>query len=306
MNDPTWVTQFVRPICIYIFIAGTVTMLDVSKSADKVAPVSHAREHQNNLPTEDVRNDVRTSRGAAAQLQDAAPAPTTSMSDIGQQSPSNDDLTASPEKNGTSTEHPGGAQTPSSDQTPTATVSTAASPNRYDELIDQVISAHNHGDQSALDAAISRIDAVPKPQAGDPQGATKLNRAGLVALKSRNYVEAAKLFAEAVQTDPSDPKFSSNLGFAEMNAGDLSSAERHVRTSLSLAPRRSVAWGDLALILAKKGDQARSVGCFLIGYKVSEGKTLVYLQSLQDDDDPSVRSAGSIALTKVQSQANRE
>ena len=61
-----------------------------------------------------------------------------------------------------------------------------------------------------------------------------------------------------------------------------------------------MAWGDLGEVFAKKGEQDKAVACFFVGYKVSNGDTLKYLQSLQSDDDPAIQAVGNIALNKVQ------
>lgn len=67
-------------------------------------------------------------------------------------------------------------------------------------------------------------------------------------IKAKTCRDAAASFAAASKVDPSDPKFLSNLRFAEMNVGNLVSAEDHLYQSLSLSPSRSVAWGDLASV----------------------------------------------------------
>jgi Flp pilus assembly protein TadD len=322
MGDSTWVNQFFQPICIYVVVAGLVTMLDASKSANNLvcdhydrAPASTKVFHQNSPLTDDLQSDSQASSGiveragssspeektAGEAVVNAAVADSATVPDKDQQKLANDDATVM-QQSGTYNK----LLTSSNDHTKLASSTIPVPQANYDVLFDQVLSAQTKGDQSEVDESIARIDALAKPQPGDRSAATKLNKAGLWELKNKNFVEAAKFFGEAVQTDPSDARFLSNLGFAEMNAGDLSTAERHLHASISLAPRRSVVWGDLGLVLAKKGDQERSVGCFLVGYKVSEGKTLAYLQSLEGDEDPSVRSAGSIALTKVQSQLNRQ
>jgi tetratricopeptide (TPR) repeat protein len=168
--------------------------------------------------------------------------------------------------------------------------------------ISQMLQAEKQNDQDLLSHVQADLAALPKPSPGDSAEATRLNKLGLVDLRAKNYSEAASFFSQAAQADPSDPKLLSNLGYAETFAGVLPSAEKHLLSSIALDPSRSVAWGDLGLVYAKQGKQDDAVASFLIGYKVSNGDSLGFLKSLGADDDPSVRNAGSLAISKIQPQ----
>lgn len=176
---------------------------------------------------------------------------------------------------------------------------TSISTSAAADIINKALEAKQANDDGSLDQAISDLEYVAKPALGDAPEATRLNKIGLAGLKVAEYNEAVKMFNSATQADPSDPKYLSNLGFAEMKAGDLDSAKNHLYSSLAIAPSRSVAWGDLGEVFAKKSEQEKAVACFLIGYKVSGGDTLGYLQSLKADNDPAIRQAGDLALIKV-------
>jgi Flp pilus assembly protein TadD len=169
-------------------------------------------------------------------------------------------------------------------------------------MIDQMLQAEMIGNENSFNQAKSSLEALQKPTSGNVADADRFNKIGLKNLKDKNYSEASSAFASASKADPSDPKLLSNLGFAMMNAGDLNAAQKYLFSSLSLAPSRAVAWNDLGLVLAKEGDQSRAVSSLLIGYKVSNGATLDFLQHLSSNEanDASVREAGRLALSKVQ------
>jgi Flp pilus assembly protein TadD len=133
----------------------------------------------------------------------------------------------------------------------------------------------------------------------NPDEATRVNKLGLTELKAKNYAKAAAYFLEALSNDSTNAKYASNLGFAEMFTGDLGSAKTHLLTSLKIDPNRSVAWGDIGEVYAKQGNQDAAVYCLLKGYEVSNGDTLGYLKSLDQDPDQSIVTAGRLALAKL-------
>jgi len=170
------------------------------------------------------------------------------------------------------------------------------------QSIDHLLEAEKATDQTSFNQVMANLEALPKPSPGNINEATRLNKLGLKNLKAKDYPTAVTFFGLASGADPSDPKYLSNLGFAEMNAGNLDSAVKHLFSSIALSPSRTVAWGDLGEVFAKKGDEGKAVACLLVGYRLSNGETLAYLQSLQGDDDLAIRSAGSQALDEIQSR----
>lgn len=166
-----------------------------------------------------------------------------------------------------------------------------------DKTISEVLQAQSSSNEDSFNRALSTLSMLPKRWQGDVKKASQLNQLGLKKLKEKDFHAAANYFDQASKADPGDAKFLSNQGFAEMNAGDLISAERHLHESIALNPSRSIAWNDLGLVLAKKGDQENAVASLLVAYRLSTADSgPKYLQSLGDDDDPAVRSAGSEAL----------
>jgi tetratricopeptide (TPR) repeat protein len=148
---------------------------------------------------------------------------------------------------------------------------------------------------------LSELKALPKPNVGNTIEATRLNKLGIEELKDQNYEHAAFQFDAAVKADPSEAKYLSNLGYAETYDGDLDSAWKHLCLSIQLDPSRSVAWGDLGILLAKQGSQEKSVSAFLIGDKVVEGGTRDFLEHLVSNkaNDATVREASASALERL-------
>jgi Flp pilus assembly protein TadD len=183
---------------------------------------------------------------------------------------------------------------------PSQVPSAVADPVDANSAIDLIINAQAIHDQSSIDRAQSFLDTLPKPSPGDVDDAKRLNKLGLKDLRAKSFLTSIGFFANASKDDPSNALYLSNLGYAEMNAGDLTSAENHLRASIALDRSRAVAWGDLALTFAKQGDQNRAVSCLLIGYSASNGKSRPFIESLQQDEDTSVREIGTTALAKLQ------
>jgi Flp pilus assembly protein TadD/TM2 domain-containing membrane protein YozV len=184
----------------------------------------------------------------------------------------------------------------SSDSTAPTDVQSSKDPK---ELLSSILGAQKKGDEQTVSDALTRLQDLPKPAIGDHDAAENMNKDGLQFLKSKNYGAASERFRAASAQDPSDPKYLSNLGFAETYLGQLEQAQTDLTNSLVIAPARQVAWGDLGQIFAKKGEQNNAVSSLLIGYRISNGETLPYLKSLNSDDDPAVRDAGRLALEKL-------
>lgn len=107
---------------------------------------------------------------------------------------------------------------------------------------------------------IDPYDAGPPPDAGRPVGAI-FEEAARAAARDRNalglrltgqgrHPEALAAFREAHALDPSDPEITNNLGFLHLLLGDRADAERHLRETLRLSPRRATALDNLAELLA--------------------------------------------------------
>jgi Protein of unknown function (DUF2939) len=169
------------------------------------------------------------------------------------------------------------------------------------DAIDQLIAADISSHPETVGPFLGLIRSFPRTSPGDSVKATAINKQGLAKLRASDFEEATKLFHEASLIDPSDAKLYSNLGFAEMQKGDTNQAQLDFYTSLSLDPYRSVAWDDLGEAFAKNNEQDRAVNCFLVAFKVSDGKSKEFLTWLLQDSDSKVVAADSAALDKINS-----
>jgi hypothetical protein len=182
------------------------------------------------------------------------------------------------------------------------TASIAEDKSEVSETINKLIdSVQASVSDPSITEAVSQVQLHTKPPTGDVGQSTSLNKLGLKALQAKNYIEAVSLFKAASTANPADARWQSNLGFAEMHAGDLQSAQAHLFNSIALDPARPVAWGDLAEVFARSGNKDKAVSCFVIGYKISNGDTLGYLKSLSADENPAVQETSTIALNKLDS-----
>jgi hypothetical protein len=171
-------------------------------------------------------------------------------------------------------------------------------------LVHQVLSSQQKGEYEGVTEKLTKLQSLPKPSVGDSDKASEINKEGLQFLKTKQYDLASQRFREASEKDPSDAKYLSNLGFAEMLLGQLEQAERDLVLSIQAAPYRQVAWGDLGEVFAKQGREDDAVACLLIGNTVANGDFQAFLQSLSTDEDKRIQAAGALALAKIQPNDN--
>jgi len=188
---------------------------------------------------------------------------------------------------------------PSSSPSPSRAGRNNVEPPQISSIVKKIVQAERESKTDISDQGRSELDRLQKPQAGDDLVADSFNKSGVKALNAKDYKKAVELLSSAAKANPSVAKYYSNLGFAEMYAHDLSSAENHTYQSLALNPDRIVAWNNLGQIYAKQGNQDDAVSCFLVAFRLSKGQSLAYLKSLDADDDQVIRSAGRAALGKL-------
>ncbi|MFA6209164.1 MAG: hypothetical protein WCT03_02340 [Candidatus Obscuribacterales bacterium] len=167
------------------------------------------------------------------------------------------------------------------------------------EQIDRLIQAQVDGSEQDISKLIQSLIDSSSPETHSSSSVDEINKVGLAKLRQKDYEGAAESFSVAAQKDPSDSKLLSNLGFAQTYSGKLENAKENLYQSLFLAPKREVAWDDLGQVFAKNNDQEKAVACFLVAYRISEGKTLSYLQSLGSDEDIRIQQAGATAIKKL-------
>jgi len=168
--------------------------------------------------------------------------------------------------------------------------------------IQSMLSAIQSNNQSLLDENIDLINRLVKPASGDRKAARKFNDAGLAALKTNNLDLAVSSFKDAVNTDLIDQEAANNLGYAYFLNGDLDRAKGIIEYTLALAPQRTSAWTNYAVILFKQGSSEQAVNAYLIAYKYAKNqdRLIIFLEKqAQEDPDAQLRPFYSQVLTAI-------
>ncbi|CAN5564926.1 hypothetical protein BH10CYA1_BH10CYA1_59840 [soil metagenome] len=274
-------------------------------------PIGQMKNHPVLRVVDDLNSTKISLSFVQTQLADAHSVPSGAETERNAQK--NDNAEDSPETSSTGTsstittvESSSGSSS-KSEQISGATFSSSTAENA-NELVDQTLMAQKAGNEADVQEKLERLSKLSKPATGDSMEATRNNKLGLPQLKAGHYGEAVTMFKAASTADPSDAKYLSNLGFAEFNTGDLESSKKHLYSSIALDPTRSVAWGDLAMTLAKQGLRDNAVASLLIGYKISKGDTLGFLKYLSSNEanDHTVREAANLALGKVNASDSQD
>ena len=159
--------------------------------------------------------------------------------------------------------------------------------------VSSLVAAAISGDAVRLKQATEQLKLEPRPPHGERRLARELNERGLGLWQRQRFSEAAAVFGQAAQADPSDAEIAENLGYALVRAGRTAEAEPAILTALTLAPERASAWGTLGLIYAKQGKHREGVAAVLTAYRYTRDprRTFdVYSRLASTDDDPKVRA----------------
>jgi tetratricopeptide (TPR) repeat protein len=89
--------------------------------------------------------------------------------------------------------------------------------------------------------------------AADPTRWKSHNALGLIADASTDYATAAVHYAAALAIRPDAASVLNNRGYSQYLAGDLAAAERDFRAALVADPQYPLAWHNLGLVYARKG-----------------------------------------------------
>jgi hypothetical protein len=165
-------------------------------------------------------------------------------------------------------------------------------------------------EQGLLDAAVARLESLPRPARGDRKVARQLHAQGLSLIGQTGFeslaVEKLKL---AHSADPLDVQIVNDLAYAELSSGDPAAAWFRLQQTLRLAPRRTSAWVNLAetAVSALPNEmraQRNAVHGYWLGFYFSEnrGKTIEYLRTkvASTDASPALREAAAQALAPLE------
>lgn len=165
--------------------------------------------------------------------------------------------------------------------------------------VDDVLRLAEEGSFERIQQRIDAMSSEVVSEYHDSLDADKFNKEGLVALKKKSYGSAAECFAKALEIDRSDAKFLSNLAFSQMCGASLEPAQRNSYCSIGLNPKRTIAWKNLGQVFAKQHRQNKAIACFLVAFTLEEEKSIVYLKSLDKDENVAIRLAGAAALERI-------
>lgn len=117
--------------------------------------------------------------------------------------------------------------------------------------------------QEAQGKAQAALALFRKVYALNPDLTEAALKAGVLVLKTatepqKALNDARNLFTQVSQKKPQEAKAWSNLGFVELNAGNLALAEKHLKRALSLDPDYLLALENMILLLANQSRKAEA------------------------------------------------
>lgn len=165
---------------------------------------------------------------------------------------------------------------------------TAASPRRAD----------------AIQAAATRMVTFETVAVGDRKTARQLNTKALQKFSTGAFQEAVDLLTQAAGADPQDVEIKSNLGLAQVRAGQPKDAIASLMKALMLDPRRSSAWAPLAEAYEQSEQKVDAAHALLLSYEFSANKqkSLEFLRdrAAKPELSDSARGVYASALKVVQ------
>jgi predicted Zn-dependent protease len=90
------------------------------------------------------------------------------------------------------------------------------------------------------------------------------------------------------------------LGFAYLKQKNLDAAQKALMSTLTIAPSRAAAWGNLGDVFALKGDEIKAVACYSNTYRFSKDitKTHQFMKTMNATEDVSaLKQARDVAMT---------
>jgi tetratricopeptide (TPR) repeat protein len=145
-----------------------------------------------------------------------------------------------------------------------------------------------------------KIESSSKPKKGNKKAARKINDEAHALLNKQDIDGAVAKFSEANRLDPSDVEIINNLGFAYLKQKNLDAAQKALMSTLTIAPSRAAAWGNLGDVFALKGDEIKAVACYSNTYRFSKDitKTHQFMKTMNATEDVSaLKQARDVAMT---------
>lgn len=170
------------------------------------------------------------------------------------------------------------------------------------KYLDAMLEGAKLGNDASIINARRLLQDVVLPRRGDRNRARASNTDALYALRNGDAMEAVNLFLNAVKADPADEEIVNNLAYALYKSKRLQEALDSAVAALALAPERSAAWANMAMIQADKGHADIAVAAFLLAHRFSQNrqKTKKFLRQLmREESSVQLRAAAEKALDRI-------
>ena len=133
-------------------------------------------------------------------------------------------------------------------------------------------------DFNSVEIAASRMSSLSKVRPGDIGAAWNLNQQGIAEAKDKNNLQAIKLFRQALNADPASMAIHLNLVDTLFEENLIDEAHKALIQIISINPRLTYAWRQLARCYADKNQSEMAVNSLVIGYQFAPDKQGMLLQ----------------------------
>lgn len=107
--------------------------------------------------------------------------------------------------------------------------------------------------------------------------ARELNDKGQIAAKESNFVEAQKLFKEALKLEPNNPEILNNLGFTEHSLDHSNDANQYYLKAIELDSTYVKTYANYSLFLYENGDYKNAVKMAEYGIQHTDDNEIIGL-----------------------------
>ncbi|MEN9930628.1 MAG: hypothetical protein RL604_875 [Pseudomonadota bacterium] len=144
--------------------------------------------------------------------------------------------------------------------------------------ISSMLSSATKLDLHSVEIAASRMSSMSKVRPGDIGAAWGLNQQGIAEAKDKNNLQAIKLFRQALNADPASMAIHLNLVDTLFEENLIDEAHKALMHIISINPRLTYAWRQLARCYADKNQTEMAVNALVIGYQFAPDKRGMLLQ----------------------------
>ncbi|MFO1371686.1 MAG: trypsin-like peptidase domain-containing protein [Candidatus Competibacteraceae bacterium] len=147
-----------------------------------------------------------------------------------------------------------------------------------DYYVQQMIAQGAANDEAGLLAFREQLEALQRPESGDPQQAQPHQKKGLELLARNNLQEALAAFRQAFIANATDPEIADNLGLTYLRLRRFKEAERLLVYALTLGSDRATTWLHLGQVYGQLGDVRRATGAFANAYRFTQDRSKITAQ----------------------------